>query len=100
MSGYGGSRYDPYKSSDSRYASSYGGAPSSYGGAAGGGYGGGSYGGGYGGGGGGGFNSRGGRGDLDSMSLAKPDFSNLPKFEKNFYLVGVWCVYVHSLENM
>jgi len=23
------------------------------------------------------------------MTLAKPDFSNLPKFEKNFYLVGV-----------
>lgn len=22
------------------------------------------------------------------MTLAKPDFSNLPKFEKNFYLVS------------
>ncbi|GIL87431.1 hypothetical protein Vretimale_1659 [Volvox reticuliferus] len=42
--------------------------------------------GGYGGGGSHGFNSRGGRDDLDSMSLPKPDFSNLPKFEKCFYL--------------
>ncbi len=26
------------------------------------------------------------RRDLDSMQLQKPDFSNLPKFEKNFYM--------------
>eukprot|EP00775_Hariotina_reticulata_P011306 gene11306-11456_t len=68
------SRYEPYRSGDSRYGSGYG--------AGGGGYGGGGGGGGYGGGGGHG----GGRRDLDSMQLARPDFSNLPKFEKNFYL--------------
>lgn len=81
-------RYDPYSASDSRYGSSYGGG-GAYGGASA--YGGGGYGGGYGGGGyggGGGFSGgRGGRRDLDSMTLSKPDFSNLPKFEKNFYLV-------------
>eukprot|EP00878_Enallax_costatus_P000912 GHUV01001042.1.p1 GENE.GHUV01001042.1~~GHUV01001042.1.p1 ORF type:complete len:564 (+),score=126.11 GHUV01001042.1:221-1912(+) len=73
-------RYDPYKTSDSRYGSTYGGYAAA----------GHSYGGGYGAagghsyGGGGGYG--GGRRDLDSMQLAKPDFSNLPKFEKNFYL--------------
>lgn len=79
MSGY--DRYDPYRTSDSRYTS----APGAYGGghSYGGGYGGGSSGG-YGGGHGGGYG--GGRRDLDSMQLARPDFSNLPKFEKNFYL--------------
>jgi hypothetical protein len=50
----------------------------------GGGYGGG--GGGYGGGGyGGGGGGFGGRGDLDTIQLSRPDFSNLPVFEKNFY---------------
>eukprot|EP00198_Chlamydomonas_reinhardtii_P000687 XP_001690022.1 DEAD-box RNA helicase [Chlamydomonas reinhardtii] len=39
-----------------------------------------------GGGGGGGFNTRGGRDDLDRMALPRPDFTNLPKFEKCFYL--------------
>ncbi|GIL44076.1 hypothetical protein Vafri_1631 [Volvox africanus] len=68
-SSYGGGR------SDDRWGSS------SYGGRSGG-----HSGGGYGGGGSHGFNSRGGRDDLDSMSLPKPDFSNLPKFEKCFYL--------------
>lgn len=96
MAGYGASRYDPYSSSDSRYGSSYGG----HGGSAfgGGGYGGGhgSYGGGggYGGGGFGGGRG-GGRRDLDSMTLAKPDFSNLPKFEKNFYLVSRCLVIIY-----
>jgi len=65
-------RYEPYRSGDSRYGSSFGGG-GGYGGGGGGGYGGG-----------GGFG--GGRRDLDSMQLARPDFSNLPKFEKNFYL--------------
>ena len=76
--GGGGDRYEPYKSSDSRYGSSYGGGGHGGGGYGGGGYGGGGYGGG------GGFG--GGRRDLDSMQLAKPDFSNLSKFEKNFYV--------------
>lgn len=41
----------------------------------------------YGGGGGGGYYRAGGshRDDLNSMMLPKEDFSNLPKFEKNFY---------------
>lgn len=81
MSSYGypggGSRYEPYGSSrGGGYSGGYGG----------GGYGGG--GGGFGGGGGGfggGFGHGQGRGDLDSISLRKPDFSNLPPFEKNFY---------------
>lgn len=100
------SRWEPYQPADSRYGAAaaaapaaaygaYGGAPA-YGGVGGygaGGYGGGGYGagGGYGGGGyggGGGFGG-GARRDLDSMQLAKPDFSNLPKFEKNFYFVSV-----------
>ncbi|GLI70066.1 hypothetical protein VaNZ11_014837 [Volvox africanus] len=68
-SSYGGGR------SDDRWgSSSYGGRSGGHGG------------GGYGSGGSHGFNSRGGRDDLDSMSLPKPDFSNLPKFEKCFYL--------------
>ncbi|EFJ43482.1 DEAD-box RNA helicase, ATP-dependent [Volvox carteri f. nagariensis] len=75
-SSYGGGR------SDDRWGgSSYGGRSGGYGGS--------SYGGGGGGGGGGGsygFNSRGGRDELDNMALPKPDFSNLPKFEKCFYL--------------
>jgi hypothetical protein len=29
------------------------------------------------------------------MTLAKPDFSNLPKFEKNFYLVSC-CAFLGS----
>lgn len=83
MAAYGsyggtGSRYEPYKAADSRYggygASGYG-AAGGYG--AGGGFGG------------GGRGSSFGRRDLDSMQLARPDFSNLSKFEKNFY-VSFW----------
>jgi hypothetical protein len=29
------------------------------------------------------------------MTLAKPDFSNLPKFEKNFYLVSLINDWLH-----
>ena len=49
----------------------------------GGGGGGGGFGGGFGGGG-GGFGGRG--GDINDIQLARQDFSNLPAFEKNFYV--------------
>mmetsp|Transcript_3036 Transcript_3036/g.6588 ORF Transcript_3036/g.6588 Transcript_3036/m.6588 type:complete len:532 (+) Transcript_3036:85-1680(+) len=67
---YGGSSHghDSYRSRSS--GSSYGG----YGGGSHSSYGGGSYG------------SNRGRDSLDSMVLSRPDFSNLPAFEKNFYL--------------
>jgi ATP-dependent RNA helicase DDX5/DBP2 len=71
----GSSRYEPYGSSRGG-SGGYGGGHGGYGGG-GGGFGGGGFGG-------GGFGG-GGRGDLDSISLRKPDFSNLAPFEKNFY---------------
>ncbi|PSC72623.1 DEAD-box ATP-dependent RNA helicase 20 [Micractinium conductrix] len=72
---------------------SYGGGGGGYGGGSrydsGGGYGGGGFGGGGGGFGGGGFGGGGfgggGRDGINSTFLPKEDFSNLPKFEKNFY---------------
>lgn len=67
--GYGDSRYGDSGSYRSSHAGSGGG---SYGGS----HGGGGYGGGA------GYGSR----DLDTMSLPRADFSNLPKFEKNFYM--------------
>ncbi|PNG99538.1 ATP-dependent RNA helicase DBP2 [Tetrabaena socialis] len=75
------------------YGGSYGGGGDRggdrWGGGGGSSYGGGGsrgFGGGGGGGMGGGFNSGRGRDDLDNMALPKPDFTNLSKFEKCFYL--------------
>ena len=73
----GGGRYEPYGAPGGYPGGGgYGGGGGGYGG---GGYGGGGFGGGgFGGGGFGGPGGRGGRGDLDSIMLSKPDFSNLP----------------------
>ena len=65
------------------YGGPYGGPPGGFGGPS---YGGGGFpgGGGFGGGGRGHGGGGGGR-DLDTIQLARQDFSNLPAFEKNFY---------------
>ena len=93
--GGGGDRYAPYGGSYGAPAGGGGGYGGGGYGGGGGGYGGGGYGGGgYGGGGygGGGYGGYGGgyggndRRDLDSVHLSRPDFSNLPVFEKDFYL--------------